>query len=103
MCPSSGVKPNPDAAQQISATLDADPVRNVLELRFLRNNLVHYKVHKRTASQISVDLPLFGLVETLAQGRYLAAVANDVDLGLDLISEMLCGLLPEKLTPEATL
>ncbi len=94
---------HPDVAQQMGAVLDADSVRNVLELRFLRNNLVHYKVHKRTESQLSADLPLFGLVEALAQGKSLAAMASDVDLGLDLISEMLGNLLPEKLAPEATL
>lgn len=94
---------HPDAAQQIGAALNADPVRNILELRFLRNNLVHYDVHKRTASQLFADLPLFGLVEALAQGKSLAAVASDVEKGLSLVSDLLCGLLPEKLTPEATL
>lgn len=94
---------HPDAAQQIEAVLDGNPVRNILELRFLRNNLIHYDVHKRTASQLSADLPLFGLVEALTQGKSLAAVASDVEKGLSLVSDLLCGLLPEKLIPEATL
>lgn len=87
----------------MEATLDAAPIRNVAENRFLRNNLVHYRVHKDTASQLSADLPLFGLVEALAQGKSLSVVASDVEVGLDHISEMLGDLLPEYLTPEGTL
>lgn len=93
----------PDAARRMEATLDAAPIRNVAENRFLRNNLVHYRVHKDTASQLSADLPLFGLVEALAQGKSLSVVAGDVEVGLDHISEMLGDLLPEYLTPEGTL
>jgi hypothetical protein len=93
----------PDAARQIGATLDADPVRNVFENRFLRNTLVHYGVHKSTVPQLSANLPLFGLVEALAQGKSLAAVANDVEIGLDRVAEVLGSMLPENLHPEATL
>jgi hypothetical protein len=92
-----------DAAGQIDAALRLDPVQNVLGNRFLRNNLVHYGVHKSTASQLSADLPLFGLVEALAKGRSLSTVANDVELGLNHISEIFGGLLPERLTPQETL
>jgi hypothetical protein len=94
---------HPDAAGQIDAALRLDPVQNVLGNRFLRNNLVHYGVHKSTASQLSADLPLFGLVEALAKGRSLSTVANDVELGLNHISEIFGGLLPERLTPQETL
>ncbi|MDX5895295.1 hypothetical protein [Rubrobacter radiotolerans] len=94
---------HPDAARQIDAALDADPVRNILGNRFLRNNLVHYGVHKSTASQLSPNLPLFGLVETLTHGKSLAAVAGDVESGLDRVAELLGSMLPENLTPEGTL
>jgi hypothetical protein len=95
---------HPDTAGQIEAALIPDPVQNVLRNRFLRNNLVHYGVHKSTASQLSAKLPLlFGLVEALAEGRSLSTVANDVELGLNHISEMLGRFLPERLTPQETL
>jgi hypothetical protein len=94
---------HPDAAGQIDAALRLAPVQNVLGNRLLRNNLVHYGVHKSTASQLSADLPLFGLVEALAKGRSLSTVANDVELGLNHISEIFGGLLPERLTPQETL
>jgi hypothetical protein len=94
---------HPDAARQIDAALRPDPVQNILGNRFLRNNLVHYGVHKSAVSQLSAELPLFGLVDALAKGRSLSTVANDVELGLDHISEILGDLLPEWLTPQATL
>jgi hypothetical protein len=93
---------HPDAARQIDVALRSDHVQNVLGNRFLRNNLVHYGVHKSTASQLSAKLPLFGLVEALAEGRSLSTVANDVELGLNHISEILGGLLPGRLTPQET-
>jgi hypothetical protein len=73
---------HPDAAGQFDAALRPDSVQNVLRNRFLRNNLVHYGVHKSTASQLTAELPLFGLVEALSEGRSLSTVANDVELGL---------------------
>lgn len=93
----------PDAAWQIGAVLGTEPVRNVLGNRCLRNNLVHYGVHKSTAPQLSPNLPLYGLVEALAQGRSLYVVANDVGMGLDRVSEVLVSMLPQELTPQATL
>ena len=94
---------HPDAARQIDAALSPDPIQNVLGNRFLRNNLVHYGVHKSTGSQLSADLPLFGLVEALAEGRSLSTVANDVELGLSHISGMLGSLLLERFTPQEML
>lgn len=94
---------HPDAVQQIGTALNADSVRNVHENRFLRNHLVHYNVHKSTVPHLSPKLPLFGLVEVLTQGKSLAAMASDVEQGLDRVSNILCGLLPQKLTPEGTL
>ena len=90
-------------ARHIGAALDADPVRNVFGNRYLRNNLVHYGVHKSTVPQLSANLPLFGLVEALTQGRSLASVANDVESGLDRVARVLGGMLPENLAPEAAL
>lgn len=83
--------------------LDADPVRNVFGNRFLRNKPVDHGVHKSTAPQLSAKLALFDLVEALAHGKSLAAVANDVGAGLDRIAENLGGMLPKNLALEATL
>jgi hypothetical protein len=92
-----------DAVEHIGAMLDADLVRNISENRMLRNNLVHYGVGKRTAARLSPDLPLFGLVEALADGQSLEAMANDVERGLDHISYGLRSLLPQALLPQGTL
>lgn len=93
----------PEAAQQIRAALDTEDIRRVLEFRFLRNNLVHYDVHKHTVPRLSPDLPMFGLVEALTRGKPLATVTSDVTSGLDRISRLLGGMLPENLAPAATL
>jgi hypothetical protein len=94
---------DPDAAGQFDAALGQEPVQNVLGNRFLRNILVHYGVHESIASQLTAELPLLALVEALAEGRSLSTMANDVELGLNHISEILGSLLPERLTPQATL
>lgn len=94
---------HPDAARRIGAVLDADPVRNVYDNRGVRNNLVHYGVSRRTAARLSPNLPLFGLLEVLADGHSFEAMSNAVRQGLDLVSEGLRGLMPPTLTPQGTL
>lgn len=92
-----------DAARQIDDVLGADAVRYVLENRFLRNNLVHYSVHRSTAPQLSPRLPLFGLVEALAHGKSFGDMTNCVGVGLDRVAELVSSMLPEKLAPQGTL
>jgi hypothetical protein len=94
---------HPDAVRHIGALLDTDPVRRVGENRGLRNNLVHYAVSKRTAAHLNPNLPLFGLVEALADRQSFEAMANAAQQGLDHISEGIRGLLPPALTPQGTL
>jgi len=62
-------------------------IRRLRRRKPLRDNLVHYGVDDHTAPNLSVDLPLCGLVEALASGQSLGDVAGDVGLGLDRISE----------------
>lgn len=93
----------PGAVEQIRTMLEAAPVRSVHENRGLRNNLVHYGVSKRVSSHLSADLPLCGLIEAHMSGKTFAEVANDVKVGLDCVSKGLQDMLPQTLTPEATL
>jgi hypothetical protein len=88
-----------DAEEQIRDMLGARAVRSVRKKEALRHNLVHYGVEECYAPRLSSSLPLFGLVEALTSGQSLAAVAEDVRLGLDGVSEGLTSLLPNHSRP----
>ncbi|MGB3633492.1 MAG: hypothetical protein WA982_05590 [Rubrobacteraceae bacterium] len=92
----------PDALERIVNVLDAEPVRNVLDCRSLRNDLFHYGVGKRTASHLDLGKPLLGLVEARTNGNSFAAVARDVGSGLGHVSCGLRDLLPRIPHPRAT-
>jgi hypothetical protein len=92
----------PDALERIAAVLDANPMRRVLNYRALRNDLFHYGVVKRMAPSLSPGLPMFGLVEAHTKGRSFAAVAKDVETGLDCVSAGLRDLLPRIPPPRGT-
>ena len=94
---------HPDVVQQIRTMLGVGVIRRLRRRKPLRDNLVHYGVDDHTAPNLSVDLPLCGLVEALASGQSLGDVAGDVGLALDRISEGLFSLLPHPLTPQGTL
>lgn len=90
-------------SQRVDTVLQAEPVRNVLDYRFLRNNLVHYDVHKETVKQLSCGLPLLGLVEALTQGKSLLTLADEVGTGLDVVADLLGGMMPDRLDPQGLL
>ena len=79
-----------------------EPNQRTLGYRSLRNVLFHYAVGKRMASHLSPGLPLFGLVEAHTSGRSFAAVADDVEMGLDRVSGRLRSLLPRIPPPRGT-
>lgn len=83
--------------------LQAEPVRNGLDHRFLRNNLVNHGVHKEIVKQLSSNLSLFGLVEALTQGKSLLTFADEVGTGLDIVADLPDGMMPEKLDPQRLL
>lgn len=87
----------PEARKRIADALDADPVRSVLGYRDLRNDLFHYGVAKRMAPRLDPRLPLLGLVEAHTNGKSFAAVADDVEAGLDRVSDGLRVFLPSPL------
>ncbi len=93
------------AAEQITDMLGTPSVRAIRKKGYqrLRNNLVHYKVDESIALHLSPNLPLFGLVEANVSGKSLTDVANDVELGLSRVSDVLHALLPKSLTPKGTL
>lgn len=92
----------PDAARLLQDVLANRSVKLVLRSNRLRNNLVHYKVHPRTATGLSPHLPLCGLVEADARGCSLATMALEVGHGLDQMSANLRLLLPA-ISPEGVL
>ncbi len=94
---------HPRAMLRLDGALDAPPVRTVRANVHLRNNLVHYQVHKQARARLSPNLPLFGLVEAVSPGNSLAALDSEVDTGLERIAEELRELLPPSLTPRGTL
>lgn len=93
-----------DAVQRIKSIVVADAVRSVRKKSTLRHHLFHYdlkpKVKKRIAPLLDPHLPLYGLVEAHTSGKSLSEIAQDVDRGLDLVSNGLRALLPPKLTPQ---
>lgn len=93
----------PEAVRQLAEILDCEILRFVSEHRGLRNTFLHYGIRKRTASRLSADLPLFGLIEALGNGRSFKVLAKDVDLGIARVSDGLRSLLPLDLAPEGTL
>jgi hypothetical protein len=93
----------PDAATKIGDLLNDGSVLKVQEAKGLRNNLVHYTVPKREASELSSNLPLFGLVEAHSNGRSLEAMRHDVALGLAYVSQGIRSLLPQTLKPQGTI
>ena len=90
-------------ALKISDMLNNDSVLKVYEAKGLRNNLVHYGVPKRTASKLSPNLPLFGLVEAHSNGISFQTMRHEVALGLAYISQGIRPLLPKTLKPQGTL
>jgi hypothetical protein len=93
----------PDAATKIRDMLNDGSVLKVQDAKGLRNNLVHYGVPKRKASELSSNLPLFGLVEAHSNGRSLEAMRHDVSLGLAYMSLGIRSLLPQTLKPQGTI
>jgi hypothetical protein len=94
---------HPDAVQRLRAILGTDVIRRVRRRKALRHNFVHYRIEDHVAERLSPGLPLSGLVEALTSGDSLAATADEVNIGLDLVSDGLFSLLPQPLTPEGTL
>lgn len=94
---------HPDAVQQIRAMLGASAVRSIRKRKSLRHALVHYGLDASVETLLDANLPLFGLIEALAAGQSLDAVACEVDSGLDSVSGGLGSLLPRPLTPQGTL
>ncbi len=93
---------HPDALKKLSDVVNADPVRNILANKDLRNDLFHYGVPKRMSPQLSPNLRLFGLVEARTGGQSLGALIRDVELGLNIVADGLHALLPESLAPQRT-
>lgn len=92
---------HPDAVRHIGNMLRADSVGRVRKNKSLPNNLVHYGIDDRTASELSSDLPVFCLVEACSSGRTVVSMANDVALGLDRLADGFRGLLPDCRVPAA--
>ncbi len=93
----------PEAVRQLTEILDCEILRFVSEHRGLRNTFMHYGIDKRTASHLSADLPLFGLIEALGDGTSFEVLAKDVEAGITRVSDGLRSLLLLDLTPEGTL
>lgn len=93
----------PSVIRELDELLDAPPNRTVTTNKFLRNNLVHYGVHKSITPRLSGDQPLLGLIEAHAPEHTLASLAEDVTIGLDLVAEHLVRMLPKTLTPYGVL
>jgi hypothetical protein len=96
-----------DTVQHIKTVLAADAIRSVRKRNSLRNHFFHYDLKENAKRRILPDLvphlPLYGLVEAHTSGKSLSDIANDVELGLDCISEGLGNLLSQPLTPQGTL
>ena len=69
----------------------------------LRNALFHYGVDDRGAMSLSLDLPLFGLVEAHCSGRSLLSVAEDVQEGLGRVADGLHRMLFQGMTAQGSL
>jgi hypothetical protein len=93
----------PEAVRQLGEILDCEILRFVSEHRGLRNTFMHYGIDKRTASHLSADLPLFGLIEVLGSGTSFEVLAKGVDVGITRVSDGLASLLALGLAPEGTL
>jgi hypothetical protein len=83
--------------------LRSQPVRYLRKLRGLRNALVHYGIQERTGATLSRNLPLFGLIETLSQGKSPAMIEGDVQAGLDSVAQALVPLLFPAVRPHGIL
>ena len=94
---------SPTILRELAELLNAPSNRTIIANRFLRNNLVHYGVHKSISPRLSVDQPLLGLIEAHAPSHTLASLAEDVTIGLDLVAEQLVRMLPKTLTPKSVL
>lgn len=92
-----------DGVEWLHGILNDDSVRKLGAYRGLRNILVHYRLDKRTAAGLTSELPLSGLVEAATDGNSLEAVQEEVEQGLQQVSEGILKLIPGELTPEGVL